>query len=175
VRSRDGSRRFPILGFFGQTIANHCNSFPPLLAPSRHTPRVTVDGVVLVRERWQFQPHEIFSQQACDLATSYLDLRRLKKTHGLPRFLFGRLPAERKPYYFDLESPIFTELFARLVRKIVEGAPAEAAITLTEMLPTLEDSWLTDAGGQRYTSELRLVCLDRKLWRPARGGTGTAS
>jgi hypothetical protein len=29
------------------------------------------------------------------------------------------------------------------------------------MLPTPEDCWLPDAAGNRYTSELRLVCVDR--------------
>jgi hypothetical protein len=33
-------------------------------------------------------------------------------------------------------------------------------IRFTEMLPTPDEAWLSDADGNRYVSELRLVALD---------------
>jgi hypothetical protein len=36
-------------------------------------------------------------------------------------------------------------------------------MTVVEMLPAPDEAWLTDAEGQRYTAELRLVARDQKM------------
>jgi hypothetical protein len=41
----------------------------------------------------------------------------------------------------------------------LEGG-AGASITVSEMIPGLEQVWLPDASGGRYTSELRIVAVD---------------
>ncbi len=161
VRTRDGRRSFDIIHFFGSAIANHCNSFPSLLPPSRHTPRITVDEVVLAREAWQFSAGDIFSERDDRPEARFLQARRFAIAEKLPRFLFVRSKLERKPYYLDLASPIFVDLFARLVRRVLEQAP-DSPMVFTEMLPTPEDTWLPDAQGNRYASELRLVAMDWK-------------
>jgi hypothetical protein len=35
-------------------------------------------------------------------------------------------------------------------------------VTVTEMLPAPDQTWLTDAKGRRYTAELRMVAVDQK-------------
>jgi hypothetical protein len=35
-------------------------------------------------------------------------------------------------------------------------------VTVAEMLPAPDQTWLTDARGQRYTAELRVVAVDQK-------------
>ena len=35
-------------------------------------------------------------------------------------------------------------------------------MTVVEMLPAPDQAWLTDARGQRYTAELRMVAVDQK-------------
>ena len=37
---------------------------------------------------------------------------------------------------------------------------------MSEMLPNPEQSWLTDAKGDTYTGELRIVAVDPESWRP---------
>ena len=60
----------------------------------------------------------------------------------------------------DLASPTLVEMFVKLVRKA-------SRLTVTEMLPSIEDTWVPDAAGDLYTSELRLVTVDPHPWRPA--------
>lgn len=48
----------------------------------------------------------------------------------------------------------------RRCRPTAESGPASAPITLTEMLPAPDQTWLPDAEGRRYTGELRIVALD---------------
>lgn len=81
------------------------------------------------------------------------------KTHGLPRRVFVKVPEEPKPVYVDFESLLFVEIFAKLARKAT-------AVLVSEMIPGLEELWLTDAEGNHYTSELRLVAVDPVGWRP---------
>jgi hypothetical protein len=72
---------------------------------------------------------------------------------GLPRWVFVRIPEELKPYYIDFESAISVELLAKLVRKA-------SSLKVSEMLPTPDQAWLTDAEGRRYSCELRASALD---------------
>ena len=37
-----------------------------------------------------------------------------------------------------------------------------ARLPVVEMLPAPDQAWLTDARGQRYTAELRMVAVDQK-------------
>ena len=62
----------------------------------------------------------------------------------------ARLAGQLLPWYVDLASPIYVETLARLVRQASE-------VKLSEMLPAIDQTWLTDAAGQTYTSELRMA------------------
>jgi hypothetical protein len=43
-------------------------------------------------------------------------------------------------------------------------------VTVAEMLPAPDQAWLTDAQGQRYTTELRVVAVDQRT--PGSGTVG---
>jgi hypothetical protein len=77
----------------------------------------------------------------------------------VPRFTFVKLPAEEKPFYLDLDSPIYADIFCRLLRQELEVHP-ESQMSITEMLPTHDQLWLTDDVGNLYTNELRMVAVD---------------
>ncbi|HLL55239.1 MAG TPA: hypothetical protein VK447_16905, partial [Myxococcaceae bacterium] len=77
------------------------------------------------------------------------------RAHGWPRFLFGRVPHERKPFLLDTASPFAHELLRHLVR---DGG----AIGFEEMFPTPEGLFLRDSRG-RYTFELR---MQAERWSP---------
>ena len=44
-----------------------------------------------------------------------------------------------------------------------EGNQADKLITLSEMLPRPDQAWLPDAEGRHYTSEFRIVAVDRRI------------
>jgi hypothetical protein len=68
---------------------------------------------------------------------------------------------EDKPVYVDFDSPILVDNLAKIIRRTMDQGAADATIAITEMLPTIEQAWLRDAAGQRYTSEFRIVTVDR--------------
>lgn len=147
------------LGFY-LTMGN-INRFSYLPALP-HTPRVTVDGVVLARERWQVQADSLTFAQVADPAARFLTARAWARRLGLPRFVFVKTPVEKKPCYVDLGSPVYLELFAKLTRATVDEAGPTASIGLSEMLPEPHELWLQDADGARYTSEIRMVARDAR-------------
>ncbi|HEX8112720.1 MAG TPA: hypothetical protein VF516_33545, partial [Kofleriaceae bacterium] len=89
----------------------------------------------------------------------FIQARAWARSAGLPRRLFVKVPEETKPLFLDLASPTFVELAARMVRKA-------QAVSISEMLPDLDELWLCDAEHRRYTSELRLVAVDPEPWLP---------
>lgn len=123
-----------------------------------HTPRVTIDRLVVQRETWRCAPTDLgFSEEASEVAR-FVGARRWARTMGMPRFVYASTSAEAKPVFVDLDSPIAANMLSKLVRRAkVAGA---ATVKITEMLPTLDDSWLPDAEGNQYTAELRIVAVD---------------
>lgn len=173
VRSRDGRWTFDVLEFMQVYLWSMCSGWIVIAPRARHTPRVTVDGLVISRERWELDPAEIPFADVVDPLERFLCARRWARGLGLPRFVFVKVAVEVKPCYVDLESPIFVDMLAKLVRRTREGAPADPAVVLTEMLPRTDQTWLTDAQGNRYTSELRLVVVDpRPVARPVGAHAG---
>jgi hypothetical protein len=72
-----------------------------------------------------------------------------------------------KPVYLDFDSPISAEMLIRTVRRLDDEKPDDTVITCSEMLPTPEQAWLTDAGGRRYSAEIRLLAVAPQRWEPA--------
>jgi hypothetical protein len=65
---------------------------------------------------------------------------------------------ELKPAAADFSSIVLVNLFAKHIRQTEAGGHGE--FTVTEMLPDLDQLWLTDREGRRYSSELRFVAYD---------------
>jgi hypothetical protein len=137
-----------------------------MVPTEKHMPRVTIDRLVVNRETWRFSPAELEFAYEKQEAHRFLGARRWAKENDLPRFIFYKSPVEVKPCFLDLESPIYVNLFARVVRNTqqksgeTKGSEKTDQIIVSEMLPTPDQAWLSDANGRRYTSELRLVVLD---------------
>ncbi|SCF98885.1 hypothetical protein GA0115259_106462 [Streptomyces sp. MnatMP-M17] len=53
---------------------------------------------------------------------------------------------------------MYVNIFAKAARRLARKDPS-ARMTVTEMLPTPEQAWLTDDEGNTYTSELRFVAV----------------
>lgn len=163
VRTRDGSRRFDIIDAFADSLSGLATNSFKLLRPQSHTPRITIDRLIISRETWRFAPAEIeFAYEKQD-AERFVAARRWARRHGLPRFVFVKTPVEVKPCYIDFDSHSFIDLCARMVRASEAAGSPPLSIAITEMVPDLGQLWLPDAEGQRYTSELRIVAVDQAL------------
>jgi lantibiotic biosynthesis dehydratase-like protein len=161
VRRRD--RRFErgLLEVVGHLISNTTTNCFDLVPPGPHAPRVTIDDLVVSRERWTLPAAEPAFADTLDESTRYLQARAWAAAHGLPRHVFCRFTSERKPIYVDLTSLASIDLISRSLRRARRSAGADPAVTITEMLPTPGQAWLTDARGHRYTAELRMVAVDQ--------------
>jgi lantibiotic biosynthesis dehydratase-like protein len=158
VRTRDGRLRFDPLEVFSDTpTLSAINSFK-VLASDRHTPRVTIDRLVVSRESWTFSPDEISCAFEKTDSGRFIEARRWAQSHGIPRFAFMKATSETKPVFVDFDSPVYVNIFSKIVRRA--RGTKEAQIAVSEMLPTPDQVWLPDAAGRHYTSELRVVAVD---------------
>ena len=149
------------LGFF-EVIADEMvgvvvDAFQPV-APAAHRPRITIDQFVLSREQWVFQVADSAWAFAKDEQERYRLARRWRADHQLPERVFYRVPVELKPTAADFRSIVLVNLLAKNIRQT--HAAGHTQFTVTEMLPDLDQLWLTDREGRRYSSELRIVAYD---------------
>ena len=122
---------------------------------------MTIDRLVVTREAWSFSAAELEFANRKEEADRFAGLHRWLRDHGISRFAFVKTPLETKPFYVDFESPILINFFTRSVRNMLSGGELDdELITVTEMLPTPDQLWVTDALGQRYTAELRMVSIE---------------
>jgi hypothetical protein len=161
IRTLDKRWRFDLLEAFAAPLADRVVNFFSMLPPARHTPRVTIDRVVVCREAKRFSWAELEFAFAKDEASRFLAAHRWMREHDLPRFMFVKSKLERKPFYVDLDSPVYINILAKIIRRTKEKQDAaNSSITFTEMLPNHDETWLPDIEGNRYTSELRIVAVD---------------
>ena len=133
------------------------NAFQPA-APAAHRPRITIDRLVLSRERWTFQVADSAWAFAMDERERYFLARRWRQEQQLPERVFYRVPVELKPTAADFRSIVLVNLLAKHIRQTRAAGHAEYSVT--EMLPDLDQLWLTDRQGRRYSSELRMIAYD---------------
>jgi len=134
-----------------------------------HSPRVNFDKLIVSREAWRFSAADLTFTDKKDEATRFLAVRSWQRTQALPRRVFVRSPQELKPFFVDFDSPAYVNLLVKAVRRLrLPGAVKPGAvrpggsdrITVTEMLPDIDQLWLTDANARRYTAELRMAAVD---------------
>jgi hypothetical protein len=126
---------------------------------ARHQPRVTIDHLVIGRETWTFPATEATWAFVLDEQQRYARARRWRAESGMPERGFVRVPVERKPMAVDFRSLPLVNLLGKSIRRTAEAGSGE--ITITEMLPDIDQLWLADAGGRRYTAEVRMVAVRR--------------
>ena len=159
MRTRDDRISFDMLATFGLLRGIAGETFR-LLPRDPHTPRVTIDKVVICREGWNATAEQLRFAYVEDEGKRFLAARKWAAAQGIPRFVFLKVPLEMKPMFVDFESVIYVNLLARMIRKTAESEMAGEMIGLTEMLPSVEQSWLHDTQQRKYCCELRMVGLD---------------
>jgi hypothetical protein len=160
--TRDGRLRFDLLETFADFLSLQGSTYFKILAARRHTPRISFGRLVVGRETWAFGPREIPFAFEPDEARRFVAARGWRREHRMPRFVFVKSPVEVKPVYVDFDSPTYLNIFARIVRRTDDNADADKTVVVTEMLPDLNQVWLPDGEGRLYTTELRIVALDRR-------------
>lgn len=161
ARTRDGRVRFDILDIFSDFPTLSVTNGFSILSPRSYQPRVTIDRLVVSRESWTFAPADLeFAFEKTD-AERFVAARRWSRELGIPRFAFFKSSSERKPLFVDFDSPLYVDLFAAAVRSCEDEVSGKQQITVSEMLPAIDQSWLPDANDRHYTSELRMVVVDR--------------
>ncbi|WP_433260476.1 lantibiotic dehydratase [Actinosynnema sp. CS-041913] len=159
----DGRRR-PLLEMFSALLAIHAVDGFKLVHGRPHTPRITVDKLVVARETWRTTIAETGLADVVGERDRYLAVRRWRRALGLPDRVFVKLGTEIKPFYVDLTSPLHA---ASLCAMVASSARADraGAVTVSEVLPDVGRHWLADADGRRYSSELRLQLVDPEAAR----------
>ena len=160
TRAPDG-RRWPLMEVFADFVGTHAFDTWKLAGTDGHTPRISVDGLVLVRQTWRCTVAETGLADVSGERDRYLAVRRWARAVGLPQRVFVRVGTEIKPCFVDLTSPVFTRILCTLLRSARRTGGDDTSVVVTEMLPTPDQAWLTDADGRRYCSELRLHLYDR--------------
>jgi hypothetical protein len=155
VRLPDGTATDAVDAFSETLMDLVVDSFK-MFEPAAHTPRVNFDRLVVCRETWRFDPAALAFAAEKDEALRYLSARRWQRETGLPLHVFVKSPGEVKPFFVDFDSPIYVNIFCKSVRRL-RTAGVSDQIVVSEMMPDLDELWLADADGQRYTCELRMI------------------
>jgi hypothetical protein len=161
VVHRDGRYEGEVAEFMGLLLTMLSTSMLQILPRERHLPRIMVDDVIVARESWSWAAAELGFAKAKKPLDRWLGAQEWRREHDLPRYVFIKVAVEPKPIFVDFYSTIYVETLARCIRRAME-ADGTNRVDVTEMLPDVEHAWLSDAAGNRYTSELRLVMLDAR-------------
>lgn len=160
ARTRDGRLSFPALELLGPHLSQECNDvLGAWIRAGDHVPRIRVGDVIISRERWRFAPEEIEAASVSKPHERFLALRRWARHHGMPRHCFFKVSSERKPCFLDFDSPIYADLFLKMVRSAAETG-AGASVSVVEMLPRLDQLWLRDDGPGHHTCEIRTTAYE---------------
>jgi hypothetical protein len=151
--TRDGRRRWDIAAAIEYLLVENEASMLPSRA---HTPRIAIDGFVLQREAWRVPASSCTFARAKDPLDRFLGARRWAAELGVPRHAFFKRTGELKPWFVDFASPLYIEQLCKAVR----GAAETDVLSISEMYPSLDECWLVDREGRRYTSELRMIAVD---------------
>jgi lantibiotic biosynthesis dehydratase-like protein len=171
VRNRPDGRCFDALDFHVFFVNRAASSQFSIVPPLAHTPRIRIDDLVVARESWKFERAEVpfLVTPPKDAFGRFVAVRRWARACGLPRFVFVRVPEEKKPVYVDFESTIFVDAFVHMTRDA-------SRLTVSEMLAGHSELWLPDREDRRYVCELRMAVLDTSPIRSsaARGSPAAA-
>ncbi|MFJ1592248.1 lantibiotic dehydratase [Kitasatospora albolonga] len=170
ARHADG-QEWPLLEVFADFLSMHTADAFKLVTAGPHTPRVSIDRLVVERETWRSTVGATGLATAKGYAARYLAARRWAAELGLPDRVFIRLGTEIKPTYADLTSPALMNSLASMARRAQQDGGPGVEVVVTEALPLPEETWVPDASGRTYCSELRLQFRDPLVPPHAAGGT----
>lgn len=152
-------RSWPLIDVFGHLLGVLLLDSFKLLAPAPYTPRITIDRLVVARRTWRTTVGETGLTEVKGERERFLAVRRWRQRLGLPERIFVKIGTETKPCYLDLRGPLYASTFCTMLRTAAKTGD-QVSVVVSELLPGPEDTWLPDAAGQTYVSELRLQITD---------------
>lgn len=160
-------QRLPAIELFAAFLSTMSADALKSVMVDPHTPRVTVDRLVVFRETWRTTVEDLAELTVNgDEPGQYLAGRRVVARFGLPDRCFVKISSEVKPMFVDFTSPQYVASFAAAVRAARQQHGGDTRVSISEMLPTPELTWVADAKGNTYFGELRVQMTD-----PALAGT----
>ncbi|MGA8114184.1 MAG: lantibiotic dehydratase, partial [Actinocatenispora sp.] len=159
ARTSDG-RSWPMLETFAGLLAMHAADGFKLVAASGHTPRISIDRLVVARESWRTTIGETPMPTATGLDNRFRAVRRWRREMGLPERVYVKLGTEIKPCFVDFTSPVYVAGLCNMARGAFQKSGPDVPLVISEMLPTPDQAWVPDGAGRRYFSELRLQLRD---------------
>ena len=155
VRSATDGAESPFFEVIGDIMSSLVASAFRPIAPHPHQPRITIDRLVVTREAWTFPIDGTPWAFVKNEAERYALARRWRADQQLPERVFYKVPVEDKPLAADFRSLPLVNLLAKSIRRSRDAGFTSFGVS--EMLPDLDQLWLPDAAGDRYTCELRFV------------------
>lgn len=160
VTTIDGQRCRLVEAFSAFLAMVAADAFKLAASTAEHTPRITLDRLVIFRETWRTTAAATDLVPIRDEAGEFLAARRWRRRLNLPERCFVKVSTEPKPFYVDLGSPLFVSACCAVLRAARKARGADVAVTVTEMLPDLGHAWVPGPDGERYFGELRLQVTD---------------
>ncbi len=161
VTSRVTGEQLTLVELLGDSLSADLSQEFGMVPAGAHTPRITIDNLVVQRETWRFQAVDLPFVHIVDEKKRFLAARAWIEGRDLPRYVFLRTKGEGKPVFIDLASLSSIEMLCRAVRRARLHSGDTASVNISEMMPSPDQLWLTDAEGRRYTSELRICAADQ--------------
>jgi hypothetical protein len=151
---------WPLIEIFGRMLSELTVDAFKSAGSGPHTPRISVDRLVVARETWRMTVGECPVTDAHRENEEYLAARRWKAALRLPDLVFVKLSAEAKPLFIDLSSPVYVSILAAALRAGRRKQGDGSSVVVSEMLPAPHEAWVEDSLGRRYVGELRLHIRD---------------
>ncbi len=174
VEDRDGEltavlpdgRTWPLVEAFGHVLTVVLLDSFKLVGPAATSPRIVIDRLVVARRTWRTTVADTGLADVTGERERFLATRAFRQRLGLPERVFVKLGTETKPTYVDLAGPGFAQVLCTMLRTARRTGGPDVSVTITEQLPSTADSWLPDAHGGRYVSELRFQLTDPARYSP---------
>lgn len=113
------------------------------------TPRMMMGDLVVQRAKWQIKKENFWNETYPGSSTElFYDAFKFHMENRLPQEAFVKIANQPKPFYIDFDNYFLLEMW--------DAFWTEEECTLSEMLPSLSETWLTKGNEQRHTAELRL-------------------
>jgi hypothetical protein len=164
-------RQWPLLEAFDRPLAEVAVEAFKLTGTGNHTPRLTVDRLVVAREGWHLTLGDCPLTQVVGESEQFLVARAWRQQLSLPERVFAKIGSETKPVFVDFTSPLYITSFGGMLRAARMSSGDDVRLSISEMLPDVDRAWVPDADGKRYVSELRMQIRDP---RPALTTIGAA-
>lgn len=153
-------RRWPLIEAFDRLLAEVAVEAFKLTGTGGHSPRLTVDRLVVARENWNTTLQDCPLGRSVDDGEQFLIARAWRQALSLPERVFIKIGSETKPVFLDFTSPLYVGSFVTMVRSARMTGGESITLAISEMLPDINHAWVPDSAGQRYVSELRLQIRD---------------